>query len=170
MSIIDRQRISAVRLLESLGYSFSGSEWHQPSENGSFAHEADELHALLLERAVTLSGGGEETPEADELGTIADALEAYETSAGQIVSVGNPSVKKIKALLRRGLHEHAFGTNRSKPKLPKASQGRAAKRQWPAQARRLGCQTGEEAEGHGIRKEVNPLYRWSIDTDLLVVF
>ena len=78
MSTIDRQRISAVRILESLGYSFSESDWRQPSGNGSFAPEADELHALLVERAVMLSGGGEETPEADELCTIADALEAYE--------------------------------------------------------------------------------------------
>ena len=78
MSTIDRQRISAVRLLEGLGYSFSGSDWRQPSGNGSFTLEADELHALLVERAAMLAGGGEETPETDELYTIADALEAYE--------------------------------------------------------------------------------------------
>ena len=77
MSTIDRQRISAVRLLESLGYSFSGSDWRPPG-NGRFAPEADELHAQLVERAVILSGGGKEIPETDELCTIADALEAYE--------------------------------------------------------------------------------------------
>ena len=67
-----------MRVLESLGYFFSGSDWRQPSRNGSFAPEADELHALLVERAAMLAGGGEETPETDELSTIADALEAYE--------------------------------------------------------------------------------------------
>ena len=78
MSNIDRQRISAVRLLERLGYSFSGSEWRKPSDV-NFASEADDLHALLIDRAALLAGGGEHTPEEDELRTIADALEAYET-------------------------------------------------------------------------------------------
>ena len=67
-----------MRLLEGLGYSFSGSEWRQPSGHGSFTPEADELHALIVERSARLAGGGEETPEADELSTIAEALEAYE--------------------------------------------------------------------------------------------
>ena len=67
-----------MRLLEGLGYSFSGSDWRQPSGYGSFTLKADELHALLVERAAMLAGGGEETPKTDELSTIADALEAYE--------------------------------------------------------------------------------------------
>jgi hypothetical protein len=31
MSDIDRQRISGVKLLESLGYTFRGGEWQRPS-------------------------------------------------------------------------------------------------------------------------------------------
>ena len=70
------QRLSAVRILESLGYSFFGSEWRQPSTgDANLAPEADELHALLV---AILDGGGEVTLGEDELRMIADALEAYE--------------------------------------------------------------------------------------------
>ena len=58
------QRFSAVRLLETLGYSFSGSEWQQPTKcDANLAPEADVLHALLVDRASMLASGGEETPE-----------------------------------------------------------------------------------------------------------
>jgi hypothetical protein len=83
MSIIDKQRIAAVKTLEMLGYSFSLAEgWSLPnnaSQPGApTMAEADAMHALLLLRADTLEGCTEASEEAIELAHIADAAEAYE--------------------------------------------------------------------------------------------
>ena len=84
MSNIDRQRITAVTKLRSLGYTFSLTEgWSPPAHatcafSASALAEADAMHALLLLRADKLEGCGPGTEEAMELGLIADAAEAYE--------------------------------------------------------------------------------------------
>jgi hypothetical protein len=77
MSEIDRKRIAAVWVLEARGYRFEAGEW-RPGDEQPFWPEADRLHALLMNRAEVLSGCIEDSPEEDELRTIADALEAYE--------------------------------------------------------------------------------------------
>jgi hypothetical protein len=68
MTIIDKQRIAAVRALEARGYVFN-----DPADI-----EADALHALLVLRADELMGCTEGSPEEAELEAIADAIEGYE--------------------------------------------------------------------------------------------
>jgi hypothetical protein len=68
MTIIDKQRIAAVRALEARGYVFN-----DPAD-----FEADALHALLVLRADELIGCTEGSPEEAELEAISDAIEGYE--------------------------------------------------------------------------------------------
>jgi hypothetical protein len=80
MSSVDRQRIAAVRAMEALGHTFDGFEWKPPVSAASspFTVEADTMQALLVQRAVTLSGCTEGSPEEKELSLIAEAIAAYE--------------------------------------------------------------------------------------------
>jgi len=79
ISEIDRQRITAVKVLDALGYTFADGEWHPPSEmTVSAMQESDRMHALLVERADALDGCAQSSPEAKEREIIADVLEAYE--------------------------------------------------------------------------------------------
>jgi hypothetical protein len=78
MSNIDKQRIAAVRLLESMGYVFH-DYWIAPAETPASATvTADAMHALLVLRADQLDGCAEGSPEEAEFKAIAQALEAYE--------------------------------------------------------------------------------------------
>jgi hypothetical protein len=61
MSVIDRQRIAAVKAMEVLGYTFTGTEWQAPVAAGETAMqqvvaEADAMHALLVLRGDKLDG------------------------------------------------------------------------------------------------------------------
>ena len=76
MSIIDKQRIAAVRTLEALGYVFR-DEWNAPAGQTATA-EADAMHVLLVLRADQLEGCTENSEEARELAMIAEVLEAHE--------------------------------------------------------------------------------------------
>ena len=79
MSEIDRQRITAVKVLDALGYTFAEGDWHPPSGMTAWAtRESERMHALLVERADALDGCIEGSPEAREREAIADVLEAYE--------------------------------------------------------------------------------------------
>jgi hypothetical protein len=82
MSIIDKQRITAVAALEALGYTFSLAEgWTcpaGPAESGVPAAEADAMHALLLLRAEKLAECTEGSDEETELQLITDTALAYE--------------------------------------------------------------------------------------------
>lgn len=81
MSTLDRQRIAAVRTLESLGYGFDGTEWMPPPQHGlppAAAKVTDALLALLLQRADALAGCTEDSEEAAELAALVDAIDAYE--------------------------------------------------------------------------------------------
>ena len=82
MSVIDRQRISAVRTMEVLGYSFDGIEWRAPLSTEiapiSMQAEADAMHALLVLRADKLEGCTEGSEEEAELKNIVGAVTAYE--------------------------------------------------------------------------------------------
>ena len=73
MSIIDRQRIAAVKALEAMGYTFADGEWQRPGAfTASMMPEGDALHALLVQRADQLAD------EERELAAIVTAIEAYE--------------------------------------------------------------------------------------------
>lgn len=78
MSDIDRQRISGVKLLESLGYVFRAGEWHGPTPEENLTTEADLMHGLLVARADALEGFGADTPEEAEYAAIAEVIETYE--------------------------------------------------------------------------------------------
>jgi hypothetical protein len=82
---IDKQRISAVRTLQALGYNYSNGEWLPPGAlTGAvgaplpFTAEADAMHGMLMLRADALAGCTEGSDEEAELKTIVDAIEAYE--------------------------------------------------------------------------------------------
>ena len=81
MSEIDRQRISAVRAMEALGYTFNGFEWNAPG-SGTVAQalreEADAMHALLVLRADEIEGYTEKSEEEKEFGMLCEITEAYE--------------------------------------------------------------------------------------------
>ena len=55
MSIVDRQRIAAVKTLEAMGYTFRSDKWLAPDATGG-SPEADAMHALLVQRADQLEG------------------------------------------------------------------------------------------------------------------
>ena len=80
MSEIDRQRIAAVRTLESLGYSFRNGRWHPPihSAKATSLAEGDAMHSLLVQRADVLIGCTDGSADQDELEAIEEAIEAYE--------------------------------------------------------------------------------------------
>ena len=79
MSNIDKQRITAVQVLEGLGYTFAGGEWKAPAGTvASIVREADAMHGCLVKRTDDLAGCAENSPEEQELEAIVDAIEAYE--------------------------------------------------------------------------------------------
>ena len=78
MSDIDRQRISGVKLLESLGYVFRAGEWQGPAHSLDLTAEADLMHAMLVTRADALEGFTESSPEEAEYAAIAELVETYE--------------------------------------------------------------------------------------------
>lgn len=86
MSMIDRQRVAAVRLLDELGYVFDG-EWRAPEGTATataigplprLVEEADAMHALLVLHAEAIEGFSAGSPEEHEYGLIAETLEGYE--------------------------------------------------------------------------------------------
>lgn len=81
MSEVDRQRIAAVRILESIGYHFRAGRWHSPPRIQPGAElwaEVDALHRLLVERADALIGCTDGSADQGELEVIGEAIEAYE--------------------------------------------------------------------------------------------
>ncbi len=79
MSIIDRQRIAAVRKLEEMGYTFSAGEWVPPAEERSVrASGGDTMHALLVKRADELANCIEGSIEKRELAAVSAVIEAFE--------------------------------------------------------------------------------------------
>ena len=79
MSIIDKQLITAVSTLEALGYTFVPNGWLAPADRVvSLVREADQMHALLVQRADQLDGCAENSPEERERAAITDAIKAYE--------------------------------------------------------------------------------------------
>ena len=77
MSIFDKQRITAVSTLEALGYSFTPADVAV-----SLVREANQTHALLVQRADLLQGCAENSPDERERAAITDAIRVYSASAG----------------------------------------------------------------------------------------
>jgi len=80
MSEIDRQRISAVKAMEALGYAFNGIEWNAPVRGAvaqALRDEADAMHALLVLRADKIAGSTE-FEEKTEFAMLCEVIEAYE--------------------------------------------------------------------------------------------
>src|SRR5262245_2195788 len=95
MSIIDKQRITAVRTLVDMGFTFH-DEWIPPMGRTSppATAEADALHALLVLRADALEEGCAENSEAArELAMIAKGLEATRRSAGRTARFQSPRAR-----------------------------------------------------------------------------
>ena len=46
MSTIDRQRFTAVRKLEAMGYTFAAGDWMQPANDAAPSFNGDALHSL----------------------------------------------------------------------------------------------------------------------------
>lgn len=81
MSTIDKQRISAVRTMEALGYNFDGVAWNGPTgraPSSATDTEADAMHSMLVLRADKLGNCIEGSEEELELKMIADTVSAYE--------------------------------------------------------------------------------------------
>jgi hypothetical protein len=82
--IIDKQRIAAVRTLDTLGYTFTLAEgWSAPHDASGtnvslLTPEADVMHALLVSRANKLAGCNEGSLEEADPAFISDAVKAYE--------------------------------------------------------------------------------------------
>ena len=81
MSIIDRQRIAAVKAMEEMGCTFDGAAWNAPiasPDSLELTAEADALHSLLVLRADKLMGCAEGSDEETEFKLIAETVMAYE--------------------------------------------------------------------------------------------
>jgi len=85
---IDRQRIAAVRVLETLGYVYKDGEWLPPAVSPLLlTSEADAMHRALVLRADALAGCIEGSDEESEFKAIFDVIETYEAKrwpAGKI--------------------------------------------------------------------------------------
>jgi hypothetical protein len=78
---IDKQRISAVRALEALGYAYRNGQWAPAAITITplpLTAEADAMHGALVRRADALASCAEGSHEEAELKAIIDAMEAYE--------------------------------------------------------------------------------------------
>jgi hypothetical protein len=78
---IDRQRIAAVRALETLGYSYRAGGWMAPVGAAtplSLLAKADAMHGALMRRADALAGCTDGSDEEAEIRATVDAIEAYE--------------------------------------------------------------------------------------------
>jgi hypothetical protein len=78
MSIVDRQRITAVQKLEDMGYRFSDGEWVRPAEDSVRAPGGDTMHTLLVKRADELANCAKGSVEERELAAVGAAIEAFE--------------------------------------------------------------------------------------------
>jgi hypothetical protein len=75
MSLIDRQRVEAVRLLEAQGYAFDEGRWKPAVGNAQPTLEGDAIHSMMVRRveAITNRAGHEA-----ELESLTIAINAYE--------------------------------------------------------------------------------------------
>ena len=78
MSNIDKKRITAVRKVEELGYTFANNDRMHPTNDAAQAPAiTDALCAPLVKRADDLEGCTKGSNADREFATITDAIEAY---------------------------------------------------------------------------------------------
>ena len=76
MSLIDRQRVEAVRFLEEQGYAFEDGRWKPAVGSTQPALEGDTIHAMMVRRVEAITGcAGHEA----ELESLTIAINAYES-------------------------------------------------------------------------------------------
>ena len=76
MSLIDRQRVEAVHLLEAQGYAFEAGRWKPPLGSTQPTLEGDAIHAAMVRRVEEITGcAGHEV----ELESLSIAINAYES-------------------------------------------------------------------------------------------
>jgi hypothetical protein len=76
MSVIDRQRIEAVRLLKAQGYAFEDGRWIPPGGSAQPTLEGDAIHSTMVRRVEAITGcAGHEA----ELEALTIAINAYES-------------------------------------------------------------------------------------------
>jgi hypothetical protein len=78
MSIIDRQRIEAVRFLEAHGYRFSPTDGWTGGQLPASVAILDAMHGALMRRADALEGCTEGSDEDAELEDIVNMIGTYE--------------------------------------------------------------------------------------------
>jgi hypothetical protein len=76
MSLIDRQRVEAVRFLEAEGYAFEDGRWRPALGGTQPTPEGDAIHAMMVRRAEAITGSARHEVELESL-TI--AINAYES-------------------------------------------------------------------------------------------
>jgi hypothetical protein len=76
MSLIDRQRVEAVRFLEAHGYAFEDGHWKHAVGSPPATLEGDAIHAMMVRRVEAIAGcAGHEA----ELEALTIAINAYES-------------------------------------------------------------------------------------------
>jgi hypothetical protein len=76
MSLVDRQRIEAVRILKAQGYAFEEGRWKPPGGTTPPALEGDTIYAIMVRRVeeITACDGHEA-----EFESLTIAINAYES-------------------------------------------------------------------------------------------
>ena len=76
---IDRQRIAAVKVLETIGYKWREGSWQAPAgTTASVMPVADAMYGVIREHVDALAGAPEGSDEELELIRLADLVAAYE--------------------------------------------------------------------------------------------
>ena len=84
MSMVDKERIAAVRTLQTMGYTFDGANWLPPAPAGTAPKlvawtEADALHAKLVQLADTLDGCAEGSLQEAVRYALTKAINGYQS-------------------------------------------------------------------------------------------
>jgi len=83
MSMVDKQRIAAVRKLQAIGYAFDGADWQPPAtvqapKLVAWA-DADALYAQLVQLADKLDGCAEGSVQEAVRYALAEAIDGYQS-------------------------------------------------------------------------------------------
>jgi len=84
MSMVDKERIAAVRTLQTMGYTFDGANWQPPAPAGTAPKlvawtEADALYAQLVQLADKLDGCAEGSAQEAARYALTEAIGGYQS-------------------------------------------------------------------------------------------
>ena len=79
MSIIDRQRVEAVRLLTAQGFAFTDGGWQPPAGAVEETLSGDLILGMMMNRAEKLTRCTEGSTEESELEALNLAIDAYQS-------------------------------------------------------------------------------------------